>query len=395
MQDGIQYHMEIYESIFDASALWDEVLNGRNTLLSSDYLKALERFPPVGMKFRYLLLRDAINKPVGIVYFQIQHFNAAQSLNEAENNGSPWFIGSLQKFFKGVVAKTVVFNTFVCGNLLLTGENGYFFSNSISDDEILTVVSAASEKVQQQLNEEGIQCNVCLMKDFKVHEQQPSGKVLGDKRFHEFTVQPCMMMYLNSSWVTFDDYLADLHSKYRMRAKRAFKKSSGLICTELKLEQIQKYQDDIHKKYLMVADNAGFNTVNLHPEYFYGLKKFLGERFRLFAYFREDKLQAFYTIIHNGHEVEAHFLGYDREENAKSQIYLNSLFDIVRLGIEGRFQQINFSRTALEIKSSVGAVPQEMYCYMKHRSNISNKFIKPVIDYLNPDFSWTPRHPFK
>jgi hypothetical protein len=89
------------------------------------------------------------------------------------------------------------------------------------------------------------------------------------------------------------------------------------------------------------------------------------------------------------------FLGYNKEENLHSQLYLNTLFDIIKQGIESKFSKINFSRTALEIKSSVGAVPQEMCCYMKHRSNFSNKFIRPILDYLNPEIEWVPRHPFK
>lgn len=394
--NGTGFSMQVVESIAGVAEEWDNILEGNNTLLSSAYLMALELYPPFGMAFRYLVLRDLQGCGVGVAYFQIQHFNAANSLNEADDKKSPWLIGSLQKYVKDIVARNVVFNTFVFGNLLLTGENAFYFrKNIMPDDQIINLMTAAAESLQLTLNSAGIQCNVCLMKDFKAIEPNQTRNLLSKKNFHEFCVQPCMMMSIQDEWLSFDDYLGSLHSKYRVRAKRAFKKRQELSCRELGQDEILLYQNQIHDLYMNVAQNAGFNTVNLHVGYFYGLKKYLGDKFQLFAYFRGNVIKAFYTIIHNGHELEAHFLGYDKKENAISQIYLNSLFDIIQHAIEGRFSQINFSRTALEIKSSVGAVPLDMYCYMKHRSHIPNKFIKPIIDYLNPDFDWQPRRPFK
>lgn len=390
------FAIETFNSIHEIDSVWDEVLHNNNTLLSSSYLKAVEDFPPIGMKFRYVILRDEYKNPFGVVYFQIQFFNAGQSLSDKESTKSPCFFNTFQKYLKGLVAKQVEFNTFVCGNLLLTGENGFFFKpGSIPSENALQIISETAEKVQLSLNQSGIQCNVCLMKDFILKNQNDENNSLIKKQYHEFSIQPCMIMDLNPEWATFDDYLNSLHSKYRIRAKRAFKKSSGLAKKELSLDEIHKLQNEIHQIYLGVAENAGFNTVNLHVGYFYGLKKYMGENFRLFAYFKDQTLVGFYTMIGNGAEAEAHFLGYNKEENLHSQLYLNTLFDIIKQGIESKFSKINFSRTALEIKSSVGAVPQEMCCYMKHRSNFSNKFIRPILDYLNPEIEWVPRHPFK
>lgn len=375
--------------------IWDEVLNDKNVLLSSAYLKAVEEYPPTGMNFRYAVVNDRNNNPAGVLYFQVQFFNAGQSLSEKESTVSPCFFNTFQRFLKGLVAKQVEFNTFVCGNLLLTGENGFYFRDSLLDEfNGFDLVSNVAEYVQNDLNQDGIKCNVCLMKDFNIHSKDNSHPLI-KKNYHEFSIQPCMIMQLDPAWKNFDDYLDNLHSKYRIRAKRAFKKSSHLEKKELDLQSIQYFEKEIHDLYVGVAENAGFNTVNLNKGYFYGLKYHMQDAFRLFAYFNGEKLVGFYTMIENGHEAEAHFLGYDKEENLNSQLYLNTLFDIIQESINSKFSQINFSRTALEIKSSVGAVPQEMYCYMKHRNNFSNKFIRPILDYLNPQIDWKPRHPFK
>lgn len=55
----------------------------------------------------------------------------------------------------------------------------------------------------------------------------------------------------------------------------------------------------------------------------------------------------------------------------------------------------HFARTALEIKSSVGAVPENLYCYLRHQNPLVNKFTGTLLDYLKPVEEWLPRHPFK
>ncbi len=277
--NGTSFSMQVVESIAGVAEEWDNILEGNNTLLSSAYLMALEQYPPFGMAFRYLVLRDPQGCGVGVAYFQIQHFNAANSLNVADDKKSPWLIGSLQKYVKDIVARNVVFNTFVFGNLLLTGENAFYFrKNIMPDDQLIKLMTAAAETLQQTLNSAGIQCNVCLMKDFKAIEPNQTRNLLSEKNFHEFCVQPCMMMSIQDVWLSFDDYLGSLHSKYRVRAKRAFKKRQELSCRELGQDEILLYQNQIHDLYMNVAQNAGFNTVNLHVGYFYGLKKYLATK---------------------------------------------------------------------------------------------------------------------
>jgi hypothetical protein len=93
--------------------------------------------------------------------------------------------------------------------------------------------------------------------------------------------------------------------------------------------------------------------------------------------------------------MDAHFLGVDASYNREHQVYLNILYDLVNLGIESQSERIDFARTALEIKSSVGAVSQDLLCFFKHRNTISSKFIQVVFDNLNPKEEWQPRQPFK
>jgi hypothetical protein len=74
---------------------------------------------------------------------------------------------------------------------------------------------------------------------------------------------------------------------------------------------------------------------------------------------------------------------------------MNILIKYIEHGIKGHFKTINLARTALEIKSSVGAVPVEMICYLTHRNKMYNAFVPNLIDYLKPEDNYIIRQPFK
>lgn len=148
--------------------------------------------------------------------------------------------------------------------------------------------------------------------------------------------------------------------------------------------------------YLNVSDNAGVNSFKLHQRHFYELKKELGERFKIYGYFLEDRLVGFYTFIKNFDKIETYFLGYTPELQHKHQMYLNMLFDMACYGIDNGYKTVIFARTAMEIKSSIGAKPFPMSIYLKHTNSvIINTILKLVVKYANPVRDWEERHPFK
>ncbi len=64
-------------------------------------------------------------------------------------------------------------------------------------------------------------------------------------------------------------------------------------------------------------------------------------------------------------------------------------------GIKHQFKQVIFARTAMEIKSSIGAKPHNMHIYLKHTNNIiANTVLKLIVKYANPVRDWEERHPF-
>ena len=94
-------------------------------------------------------------------------------------------------------------------------------------------------------------------------------------------------------------------------------------------------------------------------------------------------------------DLDAHFLGYDPECNRNCQLYLNMLYDLVDDAIALKAHNLILSRTAMEIKSSIGAEPHDMYLYLKAINPIFNRGVSKALDYFKPKADWKPRSPFK
>ena len=119
------------------------------------------------------------------------------------------------------------------------------------------------------------------------------------------------------------------------------------------------------------------------------------DHFLLFGYYLEGKLVGFHTILLNGTVLETYFLGYDSKIQKENMLYLNMLYNMTEYGIEHGFKKIIFGRTALEIKSSIGAIPVKMSGFIYHNNKLIDKYLEKFFKKLEPNIEWQMRHPFK
>ncbi len=365
-----------------------KIISEHNIFLSPDFQRVLKQSPPFGFQFCYLTFYKN-EQLVGFVACQIKNFDAAESLNfDGQQN---YILLAVRKW----LARRVHFQTLIVGNLLLTGENSYWFDNQlITDSHKNDFLSNGIQFAKKILSEENIFIKSVFIKDF--FEPQKS---LITEGYNEFQVEPNFIMPIHPDWHSFEHYLEALSSKYRVRAKRAFKKLQGIEKKEFNEERIIANKLKINALYRNIADKSSFNLVDLNEDYFIEMKKQLGDKFRFFGYYTKDdsssELVGFFTTIQNRDVLEAHFLGYDESLNHSHQIYLNFLFDIIKNGIKNQSKSIVFARTAHEIKSSVGAQAHDMYLYMKHENPIINRLLLYFLKILSPRENWQPRQPFK
>lgn len=378
------------ERIAEMPSDWEEVTAGRNLFLERSYFQALEESPPEGATFGYLLFYQR-HRPAGVAALQFVDFRTDQAIrHRRQSNGK-----GLSTRVKDALARRLHFRLMVCGNLLLTGEHGHYFREDLLSPPAATEWLLNSlHRLSRHLAGAGRPISATLIKDVAATSTTALSPFFSGQGFHLLRFEPNMVLELCPEWSTMEDYLESMTSKYRVRARRAFKKAALLLRRELHLPELPQFMPALYDYYRSLAEGADFNMTQLSPGYFLALKKHVPDRFRLYGYFLQEKLIGFCTTLRNGEELEAHFLGFDPDGNRAFQLYLNMLYDIVGEGLAGKARRIIFARTALEIKSSVGARPQDMHIYLKTENRFINFLAPYLVRLLEPRTDWTPRHPF-
>lgn len=376
-------HFTLYSTIDSLPASWDTVAD-ENAFLQTPYLRVLEESAPTNMRCFFIGIYEKEHL-IGVALAQYLDISKLYSFGERQHCMKT----KVRNFTFRRLARHVLF----VGNTMITGQNGYTFLKPLAPEDLSRLLRAMADELMAHFKKEGVRIHLVSFKDFYTAESLALGSRAFRSLFH-FSVQPNMIFRLLPSWQNMQDYVADLQKKYRDQYKRAQKKGAGITYCEMDLSMIHQHEEDLYALYHHVALNAPFNTFFLAKNHFYVFKKQCGNRFKVFGYFLEDKLIGFHTLLLNGQTLETYFLGYDAVHQKERMLYLNMLYRMTAFGIENQFQRIFFGRTALEIKSSIGAEPIPMFGFMQHTQPLVQKLLPHLFKNLEPPIRWEQRHPF-
>ncbi len=363
-------------------------------LLTIPYLKALEDSRPHNMELVYGYCTRS-DKTLALFQIQIVGFDAEKRLKlQMETGNSSTLSDKIALAIKLFVARKFNIKASILGNLMTAGPYGIVFSDELNQDEKRLLLVQLSQVLMTEF--ELLQDNqIIVIKDIVPSEQLTKKESLKYLRLNEFTIQPSMILHLRSNWSVMEEYLSDLESKYRTKIKKSLRLKEGLQIVDADLQTLIQNEDRLFELYKDVADAAGFNVVELRSEYFVSVKKKVPEKFKVKLIYSESKLIAFYSYFLDGEIMNAHFVGYSKSHNKSFELYHNMLLSYVEEAITYKLKAIEFARTALEIKSSIGAIPIDYYCYISHESTIINRLVPSILDLLIPVEGWKPRSPFK
>ncbi|WP_294316186.1 peptidogalycan biosysnthesis protein [uncultured Chryseobacterium sp.] len=376
----MSYYLKIYTSVSGLPQNWDTVIGNHNIMLSAAYFRVLETSKPQNMNCFFVGFFEDEHL-IGGALFQYLDFIRHKTFQKDE----VWC--SLRNYAARKFSRDVM----ILGNNMLTGQNGFYFDpEKISTENMVSLLDSAVHKMQKEIRK----TSLIIYKDYR-SEFFSFFQDSKHQNYFKFCVQPNMILQIRENWNTFEDYIRDFSTKYRTRVKNARKKLAGIEKRELNAGKVTKYRKEMSVLYKNVAENAPFNTFFLEENHFERMKEHLGNNFKVFGYFSDQKLIGFYTLILNNDDVDTYFLGYDKKIQKENQIYLNMLLDMAGFAIDHQFKRILFGRTALEIKSTIGAEPVEIFGLIRHTYSAINPFMKNIFPSLSPKTEWIQRHPFK
>ena len=301
------------------------------------------------------------------------------------------FLKSDKPFFK--LAQTFLYrnkgvfslNIRVMGSVLSSGDHAYRFKDEISEEERHALISEAFQSVQSATE---VKPKTFMVKDHYCNTQwseRISGMSNWNKGWVDVEFDPVMEIDLNPNWKTFDDYSSALRKKPRAKLRKIYNNSEDLVLRDLNLEEIEKNIDKLFSLYSKVFGRAGFKLGMLNKEDLIYLKKFWKHDFPVIGYYFKDQLVGFQCGIVSNFSVEAFFVGFNLDDNKNHSIYQRMLIEFISQGIIRGVNKISLGRTALDIKSSLGAYPKRLVCHMKvHNRPVVHSLMRAVASTSSP-----------
>ena len=366
--------MKLETKIFDTvdnipETYWNNLKCCTNIYYSPEFLKAFE-LANKNITFNYVFITRA-QEAIAFANTQLVTIKVETITQNIKLNA--WLKRQINRMF----CKNEI-RVLFCGNIFLSGEYGTFLKTG--EDKVDTF-EALAEGIKR-LSKKTKRLTGAFIKDFK-NESIYITKHLSDFGYTPMQVEPNMIITLNPEWQTFTNYKAALKSKYRVKANKADSKSAALISKNFDAKAIETYKSELQNLYQNTINNADFNAQILNLNTYTYLKESYPELFTVIGYFLDDTLVGFLSAMKNETNLDAHFIGIDYSKNKEFAIYPRILNDYVKLGLSCNATQINLGRTASEIKSTLGAKPETLTCYFKHKNGLLNKVIAPFVQNIS------------
>ncbi|MGB5980517.1 MAG: GNAT family N-acetyltransferase [Nonlabens sp.] len=336
----------------------------RDLFFKEEFVKAFETCNEQLTQY-YLVLKTSSFIALGIIQKVVIHLDKATENVSITNSVAK----NLRCFIHG---RSVKIN--ICGNLFLSGSYGVCASDNLYLEEAIKIVADYLKKEKE--------ASLNFLKDLgnKLPTQNKIKTALG---YHHFAVEPNMALYISSDWQQFDDYKKSLKSKYRVKINRAETLSERLSIQPFSSEEIIKHKDELQQLLENITDKALWKTIDLNIETYSTLKESFGCELLFNVYYLEGRMVGFATGFHNRDELVAHFVGIDYKFNKDHSIYPRILNDYVKETIHRKCTKLNLGRTSGEIKSTLGAAPVNLYCYVRHKRSMANLIFKPLTDQID------------
>ncbi|MCP9747794.1 hypothetical protein [Lacihabitans sp. CS3-21] len=334
----------------------------QNTSIQGHYIKVFKN----GI-FSGNIYLQKVNVPINNIGYSLKNFQRLECI-----------INSIKSVRCGL-------DFLVCGNIFRPNQEGYFFNNGLTKETVFEEFIIYIENLEKEIGFAGILIKEC------------NSPLLREGKFTPIKQDVSMEMTLNSDWLTIGDYVEDLDKKYRKRFQKIHESGAELDKRELSSDELQHFQKQMFELYNQVYSTQEFKLTDISESYFINLKTVLGEKLKIYGFFKNEELLAFSTHIYNEkRQMEIHYIGLNYEWNKKYNLYFNILQFGLEQAIIDKQESLELGRTAHVAKASLGAKPTPNYNYVYFKKHIYSwsfqLFLRKM--YNNIESEWQTRSPF-
>jgi len=370
----------------DARA-WDRLTHGLGLYAQRGFLEGVERSGSEDIAHRYVVFSQD-GEATGVASIRLARFHGPAMESLLPESPAVQLLARAAGVGLGPIAMPVL----VCGAGFGCGGTGVHFSDAVKPWDGLVQLRQALRRIAADMPRGQRPLGVLMESAGPV--ARDLGTALDVHGFVALDTSPRMVLALDAGWNDFDDYLSSLKSKFRVKAKRAYAKSKALEARVLSVDEIAQHLPRMRELHAEVVGQAGFHISGGSVDSLVSLARSLGSAMVVQGYFLDGALVGFLTAFEGEGVLDAHSVGFDYGLNRGHSIYPRMLYDYLRIAMERGLDQVDFGRTAQEIKSTVGAVPVPTRSYLRHSNALINPFMGLVTRLLEPPTE-PQRQPFK
>jgi len=372
---------------------WESVTAGGALFLRREVLRVIEDCGPENIQPRYAMIFRG-QKPVAALAAQVVGV-AGKSLTREQpavrqEKQSSLLRRALAPAARGASAQLRE-RMLVAGNLLSWGFHGIAFAPGEDPAPLWPGIAEALYRIRRAERLNG-QTDFVMVKD--VTAEQTGLENLHRFSYRSLETEPNMVLEINPAWRTYEDYLAALDAKYRRNARDQMKKLTAAGCTVEPLTDLSVAANRLHELYLAVHNNAAVRLVTLPATYLPALARAAGSNFRCTVVRRGEELLGFVSSLRDGENAIAYYIGFDRAAAGGLPLYLRLLHATIVDAIDWRCRRLSLGRTALEPKAALGAKPQPMAVWLRHRVPALNWVLRGLLGGV-PHAEAPERSPFR
>ncbi len=383
----MNYTTRIYKYVSEIpQTVWNNLEEESNSYFSKPYLIALESNNSNSLQFFYVIILKN-NNAIAIATLHVLEFDF---IKYDFTNNTNKLIQKISYHLSCLLQRNYV-KIMLLGNSFLSGEHGLFVKKNEDHKEVLICIANAIQTILNANSYLKKWVDIILLKDFK---NTSTINQLKNNNFAPVQIDANMVLEIKENWNTFEDYLSDFKSKFRIKAKKAYTQSNLLTLKSFTSEDILIHKNALTILYLNVVEKAKFNWAILNISTYATLQKEYPEKFIFNAYYLNDEIVGFSSGFIISDRLDAHYIGIDYSKNKQHAIYSRMLYDYVKIAIKNQVKQVSFGRTAGEIKSSLGATPQILTTYVRHKKSVANFIFKPFLKKIKP-VNFKQHNPFK
>ncbi|MBS0660105.1 MAG: GNAT family N-acetyltransferase [Verrucomicrobia bacterium] len=377
---------------------WDRVTREAGFFLSRRWLRTLESAGPDNLSPRYaLVLRGT--EPVAAVVMQVVEVSGDRLLQQtgAIGEGKTKTRFSVRRALRPAlekVSRQLRERLLICGNLLSWGLHGVAFAPGENAAELWPAVTEALYRVRRAERLNGT-ADFLLVKDIPP-AHLGSARTLQRFHYRPLETMPNMVLEFRPAWRSYEDYLASLDAKYRKSAQQIARKvgEAGGVVERLTAGEIAAEAGRLHELYLQVHAHSAVRLCTLPPTLLPALAQTAGDDFSCVAVRRGREIVGFVTILRDGETAVGWYMGFDRAAAAEMPLYVRLLHAVIAESLRLGCRRLSLGRTALEPKARLGARPEPLQVWLRHRVPALGQLLGSVLAAV-PQEEAPERNPFK